>query len=206
MDAGVEVTLDNQRWLGRVTYFDNAYTDQVAFQFSPGFGGDGVPDFLNIVGSDARGVELEASLQRPIAGLTARLSYALVDTQVVSTVSPSEQFQPGQPLLRRPKHSGTLQLTYTQGRGSLHMQVRTIGQRHDSSFIGLARASDGRPVEITVNPGYTVVGVGGQVRLDDGLTVFARIDNLADTAYESALGYPGLPRAVVLGGRFTLGR
>lgn len=206
VDAGLELTVDSQRWLGRVTYFDNAYTDQVAFQFSPGFGGDDIPDFLNIAGSDARGVELEASLQRPMAGLTAHFSYALVETEVVSTVSPSDQFQPGQPLLRRPRHSGTLRLTYTRGRGSLHAHLRAIGQRHDASFIGLARVSDGRPVEITVNPGYTVIGLGGQVRVDNDLTIFARIDNLTDTAYQSALGYPGLPRAVVLGGRFTLGR
>ena len=206
VDAGLEVTLDNQRWVGRVTYFDNAYTDQVAFQFSPGFGGDDVPDFLNVAGSGARGVEFEASLQRSIAGLTASFNYARVDTEVVSTVSQSDQFQPGQPLLRRPKHSGTLQLTYTRGRGSLHAHVRAIGQRHDASFIGLARVSDGRPVEITANPRYAVIGLGGQVHLDDDLTVFARIDNLIDSAYESALGYPGLPRSVVLGGRFALGR
>ena len=42
--------------------------------------------------------------------------------------------------------------------------------------------------------------------MDDHLTVFARIENLTDTAYASALGYPGLPRAVVVGGRFTVGR
>ena len=206
VDVGVEVTMDSQRWLGRATYFDNAYADQVAFRFSPGFGGDSVPDFLNIAGSDARGVELEASLQRPVAGFTADLSYAWVDTEVVSTVSRSDEFQPGQPLLRRPKHSGMLQLTYARGRGSVHTHVRMIGPRHDSSFIGLARVSDGRPVEITVNPGYAVIGLGGQVRLNDGVTVFARIDNLTDTAFESALGYLGLPRAVVVGGRFSLGR
>ncbi len=206
VDAGVEITFDRQRWLGRVTYFGNTFTDQVAFKFSPGFGGDGEPDFFNIAGSDANGVELEVGLQRPIAGITARVGYALVDTEVVSTVSPSDQFQPGQPLLRRPKHAGTLHLNYTRGRGSLHALVRSVGQRHDSSFLGLARVSDGRPVEITVNPGYTVISVGGQVRLDDGLTVFVRIDNLTDTAYENALGYPGLPRAVVLGGRFSVGR
>ena len=206
IDAGLEVTLDSQRWLGRATYFDNAYTDQVAFRFSPGFGGDGLPDFLNIAGSDARGVELDASLQRPVAGFTAHVSYAWVDTEVVSTVSRSDEFQPGQPLLRRPKHSSTLQLTYTRGRGDVHAHVRVIGQRHDLSFLGLARVSDGRPVETTVNPGYTVITLGGQVRLADGFTLFARIDNSADTVYESALGYPGLPRAGVLGGRFSLGR
>ena len=112
----------------------------------------------------------------------------------------------GQPLLRRPRHSGALRLTYTRGRARVHAHVRTVGQRHDSSFLGLARVSDGQPVEITVNPGYMVIGLRGQVRVDDHLAVFARIDNLADTAYESVLGYPGLPRAVVLGGRFTVGR
>jgi len=206
IDGGLEVTLDNQRWLGRVTYFDNSYTDQVAFLFSPGFGGDGLPDFLNIAGSAARGVELEASLQRPFAGFTARFSYALIDTEVVSTVSPSDQFQPGQPLLRRPKHSGTLQLIYTRDWGSVHAHVRAIGRRHDSSFIGLARVLDGHPVEITVNPGYTMVGLGGQLPVNDDLTVFARVENLTDTVYESVLGYPGLPRSVVLGGRVTFGR
>ncbi len=62
------MSFDDQRWLARVTYFDNNYEDQVAFQFSPGFGGDGIPDFLNIAGSQANGIELEAGLQRPIGG------------------------------------------------------------------------------------------------------------------------------------------
>ena len=138
--------------------------------------------------------------------MTAHVGYALVGTEVVSTVSPSDQFQPGQPLLRRPRHAGTVQLTYTRGRGSVHAHVRAIGQRHDSSFLGLARVSDGQPVEITVNPRYAVLRLGGQVRVDDHLTVFARIENLTDTAYQSALGYPGLPRSGVVGGRFTVGR
>ena len=34
-------------------------------------------------------------------GLTASVGYAFVDTKVVSFVSTSEQFQPGQPLLRQ---------------------------------------------------------------------------------------------------------
>jgi outer membrane cobalamin receptor len=40
----------------------------------------------------------------------------------------------------------------------------------------------------------------------DDLTVYLRIDNLTDEKYESALGYPGLPRAVMVGGRFSIGR
>ena len=205
IDVGTEMTFSDQRWLTRVTYFDNNYKDQVAFQFSPGFGGDGIPDYINIAGSKANGVELEVGLQRPIGGVTVSATYALVDTEVVATVSTSEQFQPGQPLLRRPKHSGTVRVNYTRGRGSLHLNLRAVSERHDAAFIGLARVSDGRSVDITVNPGYTVIGVGGQFRLDDDVTLFLRLDNLTDEVYESALGHPGMPRAFVVGTRFNIG-
>ena len=80
-----------------------------------------------------------------------------------------------------------------------------IGDRHDAAFLGLARQSDGLPVDITLNPSYTLVSLGGQYRLSNELTLFLRADNLTDARYESVLGYPGLPRAFVIGGRFNLG-
>jgi vitamin B12 transporter len=205
IDAGAEVTFDDQRWLARATWFDNDFEDQVAFQFSPGFGGDGIPDYRNIDGSQARGFELDGGLQRPIGGVTVAASYAYVDTEVVTNVNTSEQFQPGQPLLRRPKHAGNVQVNYTQGRGSVHLNVRVTGERHDSAFLFLSRSSDGRSVDITVNPGYTLVGLGGQFRANDDLTVFLRAENLTDEEYSSVLGYPGLPRAFVVGARFNFG-
>jgi outer membrane receptor protein involved in Fe transport len=60
-------------------------------------------------------------------------------------------------------------------------------------------------VDITVNPGYTVVGFGAEYRLRREATVFVRLDNVADEAYESALGYPGMPRTAFVGVRFGLG-
>ena len=204
-DAGVELTFDDQRWLARFTWFSNDYEDQIAYSPSLGFGGDGVADYVNIDGSRADGIELEFGMQRPLGGVTASASYALVDTEVVTNASTSEQFQPGQPLLRRPRHSGNLRLGYTRGRGSLHLAMRVTGDRHDSAFLGLQRVSDGRGVDITVNPAYTLVTAGGQFRVRPELTLFLRIDNLTDAVYESALGYPGLPRAFVAGGRFNFG-
>ena len=204
-DAGVELTFDDQRWLARATWFRNDYAEQIAYAPSPGRGGDGVADYVNIDGSRAGGLEMEFVLQRPVGGLTAGASYALVDTEVVTNVSTSEQFQPGQPLLRRPRHSGHLRLGYARGRISLHLQLEATGDRHDSAFLGLRRVADGRPVDITVNPAYALLTLGGQVRVQEGLTLFARIDNATDAAYDSALGYPGLPRAVVAGGRFAFG-
>ena len=205
VDAGAELTFDDQRWLARFTWFNNDYTDQIAYAPSPGRGGDGIADYVNIDGSRAAGVELEFGMQRPLGGVTASASYALVDTEVVTNASTSEQFQPGQPLLRRPRHSGNVRVGYTRGRGSVHVAVRVTGDRHDSAFLGLQRASDGRGVDITVNPAYTLVTAGGQFRVRPELTLFLRIDNLTDVVYDSALGYPGLPRAFVAGGRFDFG-
>lgn len=210
-DAGAELTFDSQRWLARATYFDNRFTDQVAFR-STGFSLDGRSDFLNIDGSKASGWELEALLQRPIGGLTGGAAYSLVDTEVVAFVSTSEQFQPGQPLLRRPRHSTALHASYVAGRAALHLHARLVGERHDAAFLGLTSvappgspAAGGRAVDITVNPGYTVVGIGGDYRLRSYLTLFARVDNLTDESYEGALGFPGLPRSGMAGVRFTLG-
>ena len=209
IDGGVELTFMAQRLRATVTYFDNRYRDQVAFR-STGFGRDGRPDFLNIAGSTANGWELEGVMQRPLAGVTGAASYSRIDSEVTATTSTSEQFQPGQPLLRRPKHSGTVRIRYQKARAAINLDARVVGRRHDAAFLGLAAVPSlgfpaGRPVDITVNPGYAVVGIGGDYRMREELTMFARIDNLANEVYETALGFPGLPRSAVVGIRMAFG-
>jgi vitamin B12 transporter len=207
IDGGVEATFDGQRYLARATYFDNRFNDQVAFK-STGPSLDGKADFINIDGSKASGWEIEGALQRPIAGLTASAGYALVDTEVVAFVSTSEQFQPGQPLLRRPKHSAVVRATYVRGRATVNVTTRYVGQRHDAAFLGLSIVPappllTARSVDITVNPGYAVSSLGAEVRLTRGVAAYARVDNLTGAIYESVLGYPGLPRSVTAGARFN---
>jgi len=207
-DVGVEATFIDQRLRGSIVYFDNDYTDQIAYR--PGVAGDGIPEYINIDGSDAHGWELEAALQRPFGGVTASATYALVDSQVVTNVSTSQQFQPGQPLLRRPKHSGTVRAAFAGGRFTVNASLRVVGRRHDNSFLSLRTMPNAeRPTaittDITVNPGYAVAGLGVDYRVQTALTVFLRGDNIGDKRYESALGYPGLPRAVVLGARLRIG-
>ena len=58
--------------------------------------------------------------------------------------------------------------------------------------------------DITVNPGYSLTGLGVSAEAHRTLSVFLRIDNLGDTGWDSALGYPGLPRAAVVGERFNV--
>ena len=207
-DVGAEATLADQRFRAQVTYFNNDYTDQIAYR--GGVAGDGVPEYINIDGSKADGWELEWALQRPVAGITAAASYALVDHRVVTNISTSQQFQPGQPLLRRPKHSGTVRASWVRGRASVSFNARIVGQRHDNSFLSLRTVPNAaRPTtittDITVNPGYAVLGLGLDIRAHDLVTLFVRGDNIGDDAYDSALGYPALPRAIVAGARFHFG-
>lgn len=207
-DIGVELTLADQQVRTSVLYFHNDYTDQIAFRFGPV--GDGIPEFVNIDGSRARGIEFELGLQRPMRGFLASGTYSLVDTAVITNLSTSQQFQPGQPLLRRPRNAGTVRAAYMAGRATVNVDARVVGQRHDNSFLSLRSVPNpNRPAavttDITVNPGYSVVGAGLDVRARRDVTVFLRADNLGGTEWESALGYPGLPRSAFVGVRFNVG-
>ena len=207
-DLGVEATFAGQRLRGAATYFHNRFRDQIEFlSSSPAFSPDGVPDYINIAGSTARGVELEFALLRAVGGITAMGSYSLVDSEVEATTQTGVQFQPGQPLLRRPRHSGTLRVSYARGLASIHFDARFVGQRHDSSFLSLRSVPNATlpravTTDITVNPGYAVAGIGLDVRAHRMLTMFVRANNITDAEYESALGYPGMPRSVMVGTRF----
>lgn len=207
-DAGIELTFAGERVLARVTYFNNDYLDQIAFR--SGIAGDGIPEFINIDGSKADGVELEWALQRAAGGLTASASYAYVDHRVVTNQSTSQQFQPGQPLLRRPRHSGVVRASFVRGRVALNADARIVGDRHDHSFLFLrtvpnAQLPSALTTDITVNPGYAVIGAGADIAAHDRLSLFIRVSNLGDAEYESVLGYPALPRAFVAGARVRLG-
>ena len=207
-DAGLEATFADQRFFARVAYFNNDYVDQVAFR--GGLAGDGLPEYINIDGSKADGWELEWALQRPLAGFTAAASFAHVDHRVVTNLSTSQQFQPGQPLLRRPRHSGAIRAAFVTGRVTLNGDARIVGDRHDHSFLSLRTVPNAQmpaaiTTDITVNPGYIVIGAGADVVAHERLTLFLRANNVADEAYDSVLGFPALPRALVAGARVRVG-
>ena len=207
-DLGLEATFGDQRWRTSATYFNNHFTDQISYR--PGLVGDGIPEYINIDGSKATGWEVELAVQKPLRGATAAATYALVDTAVVTNQSTSQQFQPGQPLLRRPKHSGTVRAAYVYGAATVNVNVRLVGQRFDNSFLSLRTTPNAERLaatttDITVNPGYVVAGLGLDVLLNDSLTLFIHGDNIGDEEYESALGYPGLPRSFVAGARWRVG-
>ena len=97
------------------------------------------------------------------------------------------------------------------GPAAVNLDLRIVGDRHDNSFLFLftepnAQYPDPFTTDITVNPGYAVAGLGIDYRIDRNFTIYLRGNNITDTKYDSALGYPGLPRSVMVGARFNVRR
>jgi outer membrane receptor protein involved in Fe transport len=100
----------------------------------------------------------------------------------------------GRPLLRRPRHQGSLTAEAGGARGMLAATVVAVGRRADSDFVGLG---------LTENAGYARLDLRGRLRIGGGLTLFVVAENLTGREYQEALGYPALGRTVRGGLRWS---
>jgi outer membrane cobalamin receptor len=154
----------------------------------------------NISNARARGLEVDAAWRVPI-GLTARLAYTWLDTEILA-VDDAEAapppFKVGDALLRRPRHAGSLDLTWSHGPVAAFSTFRVRGAVLDvepsfGSFGGLFTA-----------PGFAVLDGGVSWRVTRQVTAFARGLNLLDREYEEAFGYPSPGRLGMVGLRVDL--
>jgi vitamin B12 transporter len=58
---------------------------------------------------------------------------------------------------------------------------------------------------VTRNPGYARLDLAGSYALRPDMSLFGRIENLADKQYQEAVGYPALGRDFRVGMKFTFG-
>jgi vitamin B12 transporter len=104
--------------------------------------------------------------------------------------------QPGNRLLKRPVHSGSLVLNADLKRMNWNLAGTFVGRRTDSDFLGLG---------LTSNPGFAKVDLAASYEFGRGVTAFGRIENLLDKKYQDSLGYLAYRRYYRLGLRFLLG-
>jgi outer membrane receptor protein involved in Fe transport len=119
--------------------------------------------------------------------------YTLLDSTVIlqsNTSSPI--FGVGRPLYRRPRHSGSLQASFTHGRLSGTAGGVFVGSRVDTDFYF--------PTILT-DAAYATWNASGEVRFARRTAAFITIDNLANRDYTEPLGYPALGRTVRAGVR-----
>jgi len=192
VEVGVDQRLASDRVRVGATWFDNHYfnlistvtTDPLTY----------AAQYFNIGESRARGAELSFDVA-PTSSLRGRAGYTFLDSEVIASTSPfSTVLQAGQPLFRRPRHSGFVQAMWTQGRIAASFTGTFIGQYLDSDYSSLEPP-------LLENPGYTTWDLRASYRVTRLLTATLSIDNVANESYMPALGYQALGRAARAGFR-----
>jgi len=194
-EAGFEQSLFGGRFSLDAVYYNNLFTDQIDYSCCDDqFRGQ----YVNINKSMAHGAEVQ------LAGrITSRLSlkggYLYTSSEILEQpFAFDELHQPGQPLLRRPKHSGNLLLTYLGSRWGADLGGTFVGRRLDSDFLFLG-------FDITHAAGYARVDLGGWYAVNSRITAYANVENALNNHYNEVVGYPALTAGFTAGMRFRIG-
>lgn len=139
----------------------------------------------------------------PLSRLTISSSYVYTATQILLSNSCDPVFSPqtcaGAPLLRRPRHAGSLLATYAVRGWGGTLGSTLIGRRPDSDFtFGAVPPQDH-------TAGYARFDIGCWRRINRYMTAYANIENLLNKHYEDVSGFPALGINFRAGMRFHIG-
>jgi outer membrane receptor protein involved in Fe transport len=202
VDAGVEIGLAGGALISDATVFFNSYDDLIvtvggSFQNASRYQTD------NISNARARGFELSLS-GRTRRGLEAGLVYTWLDTEILAVDGRSgaapAPFAPGDPLIRRPRHRASADVSWVTARWNAFARVVARGDVLD---VDPTYGAFGGTLEA---PGYWVADMGATARLGRFVDIFGRVLNVFDRHYEEALGFPSLGRHAMVGIRVAAGR
>ena len=192
IDGGME--FDKQLWHASATYFTQHFRDLIQYVGAPASPND--PNYLNLGGASANGLELEA--EHRFSALSLRANYTLLHTRVTDAgVGDDPLFVQGSRLVRRPKHSGAVSLAYTRPSWSATATASYVGKRDDLDYTNYPSA------RVVLAP-YTRIDVSAEralTRNDFRATV--KIENLADASYQDAYNFPSRGRVIFLGVRYA---
>jgi vitamin B12 transporter len=182
-DFGVETKLLGGRAIVDVTYFRAELTNEIALACPP-------PTFIctpfNRSGVSPRsGVEIAGRYQvTPAITLGGAFTYlnAREDT--------------GLDEVRRPRHSGRMDVNYAfhQGQGNFNLAAIYNGQTQD--LVTTAKFVDTR----TTLDAYWLIRAAASYKLQPGVEVFGRVENLLDQHYEEVFGYNATPGIAAFAG------
>ena len=170
LELGVEQRFGG--WVLAVTGFQNDLSNLIEFDFAS-------YQNVNIGSARTQGVELEAGFLKDRWRL--RWNGTLLETEDLET---------GQVLLRRPRESSNLVVSYAPDGWSTNLTGLYVGDREDVDPITFER---------TVNEAYFRLDVAARWRPGTRLAPYARIENLLGEEYQPALGFPAPGRTLVVG-------
>jgi len=193
-EAGLQQLFFGGMFEFNATYFNNLFHDQVNYvTVNPV---TFVGEYVNVNKAFAQGAELDLR-----AKLRSRVlldaAYTYTSSQYLDNPAPIDPtYNPGQPLLRRPKHSATVLLSYLGNRWGSNLGTSFVGRRSDSDFLGLG---------IDHAAGYVRADLGGWYAVTSRVTTYLDLENALDRRYNEVVGYPSLPINFRAGMRFRIG-
>jgi vitamin B12 transporter len=192
-DAGVEFAFWSRRAILDVTYFNMTLENKIARDPNRG---PADPTLINLSGESTReGVEISTKLQ-VLPGLAIGLAYTYTDARDSD----------GRREVRRPPHAGRIDLDYTflQGRGLFHLSAQYNGRRDDLGFRVTGPFGAVTP-EIVGLDDYWLLSAAVSYKVQPGVELFGRVENLLDTKYQEIYGFNTAGAAAYAGVRMTLG-
>ena len=195
-EAGFEQGLLAGRFSLSAIYYNNLFTNQIDYKCCDDeFRGQ----YVNINQSMAHGAEIQLK-----GRITSRLSldggYLYTSSEILDQpFAFDDVHQPGQPLLRRPKHSGSLLFTYAGSRWGANLGGSFVGRRLDSDFLFR------EDFHVTHAAGYGRVDFGGWYAINSHMTAYANVQNGLNNHYNEVVGYPALSANFTAGMRFRIG-
>jgi vitamin B12 transporter len=204
-EAGIQQSLLKGRWAVNATYFNNLFHDQIEYGTNtvtymgnpPGTLGE----YFNVQQSFAEGAEfqLQGRIRKRLSLNTAYTytSTEILENPLCTAANPcSYPYAPGDPLLRRPKHSATTLFDYLGTHWGANLGGSFVGRRPDSDFVdNLANHA----------AGYARVDLGGWYAFNSRITAYANVGNALNAHYNEVVGYPALTANVRAGLRFRIG-
>jgi outer membrane cobalamin receptor len=197
-EAGFEQSLLTGRFALSAIYYNNLFRDQIDYACCDDqFRGQ----YVNINRAKAHGAEVTLS-GRLTSHTQLEGAYNYSSTQILEAPF---AFDPliaaGNPLLRRPKHFGSLLVTHVASHWGANLGGSFVGRRTDSDFLGL-KIND---QFITHAAGYARVDLGVWYAITSRITAYANVENALNAHYNEALGYPALTANFRAGMRFRIG-
>jgi vitamin B12 transporter len=193
-EAGLQQNLLQGKYVFTATYFNNLFHDQINYVTVDPI--NFVGKYANVNQALAHGAEIgvQAKLRSRMFLNTA---YTYTSTQILQNPAPiNSLYNPGQPLLRRPRHSATALLSYLGNRWGGNIGGSFVGRRPDSDFLGFG---------IDHAAGYARVDLGGWYAVHPRVTAYVNVENALDRRYNEVVGYPALPINFRAGCRFRIG-
>ncbi len=191
-DAGVAQEFFNRRGSIELTYFDNRFRDLIVFESDPvTFGPIKLPDgrltnFVNFDRASARGIELIGAA-RPLLRLRLAASYTFLRSRLDHSADATNR-DIGLPLLRRPRHSGSIEVSWITPRYDLSLDASFVGARRDLDPVFFNKFdAAGRPI---LNDGYAKLNAVGSYNVNRFVSAFARVENFLNRDYQEVLGFP----------------